>query len=395
MNKRKKVFISSLFLLLVSVPNMLGQTNAKSYDITKVGRHYGVFYNLPQTQLVVKVEAQKRTYVPGKLAAFAETYLHIKASTETSTAWKLIHFSASMIGVADTTKHYFIEMRDKTVAPLLTLDLNQMIIAINKPLDASIFKDASVLKLENNTQDNITENGLLNPEDYQTEKTVSFGAQTSKKGGDKLPTEYMTQEMMMATSESHLASLIADEIFTIRESRNLITRGQLENMPQDGVAIKLMLNNLSLQEEALSQLFLGTSTVEIKTKTIRILPVDLTDKVIMRFSKHLGLIDADNLAGNPIVLNIQDLKTLNQPIENGTEEKSSKGKAEGIAYNIPGKAAITISYNGQKILSDELPCTQFGLTDYLAPILFERKSTIQVTFDPITGSIINIDKEEK
>jgi len=373
---------------------MLAQTNASSYDVTKVGRHYGVFYNLPQTQLVVKVEAQKRTYVPGKLAAFAETYLHTKASTETSTIWKLNHFSASMIGVADTTKHYFIEMRDKTVAPLLTLDLNQMIIAINKPLAASIFKEASVLKPENNTQDDTTENSLLNPEDYQTEKTVSFDAQASKKG-DELPTEYMTQEMMMATSESHLASLIADEIFTIRESRNLITRGQLENMPQDGAAIKLMLNNLSVQEEALSQLFLGTSTVEIKTKTIKILPVDLTDKVVMRFSKHLGLIDADNLAGNPIVLNIQDLKTLNQPIENGTEEKSSKDKAEGIAYNIPGKAAITISYNGQKILSDELPCTQFGLTDYLAPILFERKSTIQVTFDPITGSIINIDKEEK
>lgn len=395
MNKRKNIFITSLFLIMASVPNILAQTNCKSYDVTKVGRHYGVFYNLPKTQLVVNIEAQKRTYTPGELAAYAETYLHKKASSKTSTVWKLNRFSASMIGVVDTTKHYFIEMRDKTVAPLITLDQNQMIVAINKPLDDSILKKASRLNPENDEQIDTTKNRGLNSEDHQTEKIVNFDTQSSNKK-DELPTEYMTQEMMIATSESHLASLIADEIFTIRESRNLITRGQLENMPQDGAAIKLMLNNLTIQENALSKLFLGTSTVESKIKTVSVFPADLTDKVIMRFSKHLGLVDADNLAGNPIVLNIQDLKTIKQTIEDETEKKSSKDKkSEGIAYNIPGKAAIAISYNGRKILSDELSCTQFGLIDYLAPILFERKSKIQVTFNSTTGALINIDKEEK
>lgn len=394
MNQRKIIFIASILLLVISTPKILAQTNSHPYDITKVGRHYGVFYNLPQTQLVVKVEAKKSTYIPGKLAAYAETYLHEKVSTKSTTTWTLNRFSASMIGIADTTKQYFIEMRDKTVAPLLTLDRNQMVVAINKPLATTTLEDASTLNPEDIMANEEHLNGILDSDSYQTEKVVHLDTLHSAKENE-LPTEYMTQEMMMATSESHLASLIADEIFTIRESRNLITRGQLENMPQDGAAIKLMLKNLSDQEDALSKLFLGSSSVETKTKTIKILPSDLTDKVIMRFSKYLGLIDADNLAGTPIVLHIKDLKTVNQAPEENEEKSSKDKKSEGIAYNIPGQAAITISYNGQTILSDKLPCTQFGLTDYLAPILFERKSTIQVTFDPITGALINIDKKGK
>ena len=42
----------------------------------------------------------------------------------------------------------------------------------------------------------------------------------------------------------------------------------------------------------------------------------------------------------------------------------------------------------------ELPVTQFGTIEYLAPALFNKKSTVQVTFNPDTGGLIKVDREE-
>ena len=42
----------------------------------------------------------------------------------------------------------------------------------------------------------------------------------------------------------------------------------------------------------------------------------------------------------------------------------------------------------------ELPITQFGVIEYLAPVLFNKNSTIKVYFDPNTGGLLKVDREE-
>ena len=57
-----------------------------------------------------------------------------------------------------------------------------------------------------------------------------------------------------------MAELIAQDIYEIRESRNLLVRGQADNMPKDGEQLRLMLNQLDKQDMAMTGLFSGITT---------------------------------------------------------------------------------------------------------------------------------------
>lgn len=50
------------------------------------------------------------------------------------------------------------------------------------------------------------------------------------------PRQYMTEEILLAGSSAKMAELTAKEIYNIRESKNLILRGQADTMPKDGAS---------------------------------------------------------------------------------------------------------------------------------------------------------------
>lgn len=85
----------------------------------------------------------------------------------------------------------------------------------------------------------------------------------------------------MASSTAKMAELVAKEIYNIRESKNALLRGQADNMPSDGAQLKIMLDNLNAQEEAMTQMFSGTCNKEERTFTVRLtLTRNLTMKLL-------------------------------------------------------------------------------------------------------------------
>ena len=185
--------------------------------------------------------------------------------------------------------------------------------------------------------------------------------------------------------------LVAKEINNIRESKNALLRGQADNMPSDGAQLKIMIDNLNLQEEAMTKMFSGIREKEEKTFTVRLTPdKEFSNEVAFRFSKKLGVVANNDLAGTPFYISLKDLKTVKIPQEDGKKKKD----LEGIAYNVPGQALVTLTDGKKKLYEGELPVTQFGIIEYLAPVLFNKNSTIKVYFDPNTGGLLKVDREE-
>ena len=106
---------------------------------------------------------------------------------------------------------------------------------------------------------------------------------------------------------------------------------------------------------------------------------------------------------------IKRLKDIERMAEDGTFEvlpkkevielkkewtKLEKKDLDGIAYNVPGQAMVTLTDGKKKLYEGELPITQFGVIEYLAPVLFNKNSTIKVYFDPNTGGLLKVDREE-
>lgn len=349
----KKLIILTGLLMTTSA---YAQTEVTA-GITR-GKDFGVTYMLPKSQIELEVKANKIKYTPGEFSKYADRYLRLtNVAADPQEYWELAGIKVKSAGIPDSENTYFVKLKDKTVAPLMELTENGIIRSINMPYSGK-----------------------------QTQATAP--AVTAKQQID--PRDFLTEEILMASSTAKMAELVAKEIYNIRESKNALLRGQADNMPQDGAQLKLMLDNLDAQEKAMTEMFSGTRSNEEKTVTIRIAPdKELNNEVAFRFSKKLGIVANNDLAGSPIYIQLKDMKTPALPADDG------KKKVEGIAYNVPGKAFVTLTDGKSNLFEGELPVTQFGAKEHLAPVLFNKNSTIKVLFDPETGGLIKVDRGEE
>lgn len=348
----RKCFI--LFSLLISASSY-AQTEVSNYLPGKNSE--GVTYFLPKTSIDITVKAEKTTYTPGNFCRYAEKYLRLTGiATAPDEQWAIKSVSITPIGTPDTEQAFTIKLKDKTVAPLVEL----------------------------------TEDGIIKAINTTYPDTPTKAVQEEKEAPALNPRDFLTEEILMAGSTAKMAELTAKEIYNIRESKNAITRGQADNMPKDGESLKIMLSSLEKQEQALMQLFTGTTTKESKVFTVKVTPTgDIDKEVLFRFSKKLGIVSASDLSGSPVYLTLTNQNTVPKP----TEEEKAKKKLDGVVYNVPGKADMIISNGAKTLYKGELTLSQFGNTEVLTNNLFNKKTTTKVTFDPTTGGLIKIEAE--
>ena len=318
----------------------------------------GVVYYLPKTVIEVKVTATKVTYTPGELCQYADRYLRLKGVTSApSEHWEIKSVEVGTIGVPDTEKAYSIKLKDKMVTSQVELTEDGIIKAINTTAPKDKPK----------------------PTEAAAEPTPRVD-----------PRSFMNEEMLLAGSTNKMAELIAREIYNIRESKSSLTRGQADYMPTDGAALKLMLDNLTTQEAALTEMFSGRTERTDKTFTFRVEPTaEIRDQVVFRFSRKLGVVKNDNLAGEPVYITVTDETTLPE----ADEAAKAKKKLEGVIYNIPGKARVSVESTERNYFEEEVIVAQFGETEVLIDNLFNKKVNTRVVFDPLTGGIRKIDKD--
>lgn len=326
------------------------------------GANEGITYYLPETEVGITLKATCIKKSPGEFSRYAERYLRVKdAIKEVNSHWELSGAEIATTGKPSADKMYTVKLNGSS-ASNLALDAHGIIAAINAPLP-------------------------------QSKENTAVSAATSRKNTDA--GQYMTEEMLQASSTAKLAELTAKEIYAIRESKLALTRGQAENMPKDGQAMQLMLAELDKQERALTELFIGrtdTLTQEIRVVIEPHEDCDTTKAVLLRFSHKLGFVSKDNLAGEPVYYNLRDLKSVKRP----TEEELKKRKPikkEGICYNIPGKAEVEVYTRTRKLAKEEVSVAQLGTTEILSKSLFNKKNATKVIFDTATGGIISIEKK--
>lgn len=349
---RKAVF----FLSLLLSAGCLAQTEVAPFIPGSSSE--GVAYFLPKTVLEVEVDVTKVKYIPGEFCKYAERYLRLTGISDTPDEyWEIRDIRVKPIGLPDPQNAYIIKLKDRTSAPMVEL----------------------------------TEDGILksiNVEPSGKKKTPAVPVIPAKKRLNAR--DFMTEEILMASSSAKMAELVAKEIYSIRESKNAIVRGQADNMPKDGESLKLMLANLEEQEQAMLDMFTGITEKENTTYTVRLTPnKNLTKEILFRFSKRLGVLGVNDLAGAPVYVTLTDLNTL--PVS--TEEKSRKRKLDGVVYNVPGKARVIIFDNRKTFYEGDVPVTQFGSTEILSDNLFNKKMNTKVTFNPVTGGLVKLEKE--
>ncbi len=84
-----------------------------------------------------------------------------------------------------------------------------------------------------------------------------------------------------------MAELVAKESIISVKAKNALLRGQADNMPSDGAQLKIMIDNLNLQEEAMTKCSPAYGRKEEKTFTVRLTPdKEFSNEVAFRFSRN-------------------------------------------------------------------------------------------------------------
>ena len=361
--KRTAILVTTLWGVLTS----FAQTNITTYQ-PGVSTEGAVYY-LPKTIINVNLTVEKKVYTPGELSQYAERYLRINnVADKENLYYGLKNATLTTMGIPDEKKLYHILFTGNSVAPLVHLNESGVLLGINTNLPP-------------------TASEAPTPQDSEQQPVD--------------PRTYLTEEMLMVTSKAKMAELVAKEIYDIRESRNLLLRGQNDNMPKDGEALKIILKGMEEQEQALMQLFIGTTVTETTTHTYQVIPDSETERALLgRFSRKLGLLHKDDLAGAPIYIDITNKNTVPAPAPEpeATDKKAKlKGKKnntkqDGLVYILPGKADIKVYSNNTVYAEECLSLAQFGNVETLSSSLFNKNKDIEITLDPHTGALLKVEE---
>ena len=342
--------------LLLGLP-LVAQTKVVKKNAVKAN-NFGITYSLPKTSLIVEAEVTKVTCKAGPYYQYAEKYLAVQdAIAEDAVYYELGKVRLINRGMPDPDNTYIVEFKPGTVAPYAYL----------------------------------TEDGLLcsiNTEYVPAEEKAEKKAVAAKQGAAQ--NSVLSEELLMAGSTARQAEVAAKQIYRIRESRMDILTGEADNLPPDGEAMKLVIQQLEAQEQTLSHLFTGTTEKTTDLYEVSIIPSDELDKeVIFRFSKQLGIVDADDLGGAPVYMNL--IATERAPQLEPKEAEKKEKSLKGIIYNVPGKAKVEITMGKRTLYKGEAQITQFGTQEGLAPVMFEdKKAPVKISFYPETGAIKQI-----
>lgn len=315
----------------------------------------GMSYYLPKTEMQFKFLVEKATYKPGQLCMYAERYMKKSdVAQKPSVTYRILDMGMTPVGVPDTAKHYTLSMDRKYSIGEVHLSDNGILLAINDQPKVIVPSKHFIPTLKQLP---------LNPMDY------------------------MNEDILTAGSNAKMAELVAQEIYDIRESRNMLQRGQAEFMPKDGEQMRLMMQGLDQQERALRQVFEGVTERDTTEVIISYVPVQSVDReMLFRFSSKLGFVDVDDLGGTPYFISIEE----EQKTETSTEANKKDRDDIGLRVNMPAKIKVTLYQQEKPIHTYTLYMGQFGQTESLSGALFGRKQTTKLILNPITGALESI-----
>lgn len=357
-----------LFLLLIGACMLCGM-HAQVLEKDESG----LVYYSPKTSITLDFTYTVETYEPGIYAQYAE----------------------AMLGVTDAVKENkkVYRLKDVHIGTTTSTDYT-------RPHKVTTEGGIPILL-------SINEKGLLtgyNLPTGQEKKEVHRSHMTGDHKSSRAAKNHIApypEDVLKAATPMAQAHAVAKQIFHLRETRMYLLNGEVEHAPADGEAMKLVLEELDKQEQALTALFMGKKSKKTEHKKTAYNKIsrqgaenDDVIKGLLFFSEENGFTNEDNIDADTITILICLNPVSYKPTV--TEPKKSKKKGEeltSLTYNLPGNAVVKVrSKKGDLHRERTIPMAQLGIDVALPKSMFTGASLPVIVFDEKTGNIKSISK---
>ena len=332
-----------------------------------------VVYYMPQTQLLFTVEYDEVVTDVGPFYQYSARYLGTKdVQTKAEKQFVLNNVTFMPMAAADTTRSYVLQ--DKS-------GKTQMV-------SLSPWGTLEGYNLESKVESQKSKDDCRKSKVESQKLQACHTACECLVGTETTNLMPLLEEQLMASSTAKMAEGAAKQIYRIREMRLNLLAGDVEKYPSDGEALKRVLAEMDKREQELTALFIGRRIVTHHVHHMTYIPAangKKADGILFRFSKYYGIVANDDLSGEPVKIQIS--KSAHQLF---TPEKSNKQSAPTLYYNLPGNGEMKVQYGEQVLVDHPVEVAQWGVSVPLNSALLNAST--KITFNPITGNIISIDK---
>lgn len=352
----KNRYIAALAALCTLLPAAGQQTRKLTAE---KHNEYGLVYSLPVTRLQVRVTAEMTRETPGRYWQYAKKYIGAEnVVTAPRAEWTVTGVEVIPFGTADTSTQYLMQLKPGATTYMSVAD-DGMLLSINAQAEAP----------ETPTNERTEpEKDDFNPDEYL---------------------QYVNEDFLSSQSAVKQAQMLAENIMEVRDAKISLTRGTADTMPTDGKQLELMLNSLSHQEESMTSAFIGNTFSTTASTSLTFTPSEEGKYTLLRVSDFDGFTTADDYAGEPLYLEVSDIRQGELPVNEKGEEKLIPRDA--VIYNIPGTAHVKLTYRGRTLYEQDIQMAQCGMQFGLSPQLFtDRKAPSYAVFNPVTGAVEKI-----
>ena len=308
-----------------------------------------VVYALPKTTLKINAEAIREVFTAGPYARFAPKYLGFEVAVDDKVSYTLKSLEMEYFVEADAAKTFTVALKDsKSSSNFLSMTSTGLVAMFENNAASSLpWRFGADAR-----QQQFTNRGH---ESTLTKETTTFYREVRTDSGfERVPVQ---QSQVVEKNVERRAEETANAIFALRKRRmEMITEG-VDGLSGD--AMRAALEELNRMEKEYLSLFTGKSSFDTQSAGFEVIPSPTQAKqlyIAFRFSESQGLMMRDNVAGRPVVLELDESGT--RPLATNAHD-TDKGRR--VSYRIPEVMTARLSDGQNVLLEMRVPMYQFGV----------------------------------
>lgn len=309
-----------------------------------------VIYSLPSTVLMLKVEAQKETFIAGPYAQYAQKYLGSSARTKNEVTYSLSSIEVIPCIEADQNARCMARISGAAAATNFLSMSSQGLIALPDSHNgrSGSWRFPSIAGSDQFDGKDLS--GNLTSTTATLYKTVQ-----TEEGFRRVAVQ---QSQVVEKSLEKKAAETAQAIFDLRKNRVQIITGDTD-ATFSGEALGAAIDEITRLEQEYMSLFYGITETSPQTMNFDVIPTADNESqmyVAFRISDESGLVPANDMSGRPVVLQLDvDKESQGEPSAAGVDQKM-------LYYRIPATATLRILDGSQMLLQTRVPVYQLGST---------------------------------
>jgi len=349
-------------ILLAAIATTLSAKDKETINITPVTQdadaaNGGVIYSLPKTMLRIKVDAEVTIRKAGPYYRYSNKFLNLNnVITEDSKTWEIKKVSIESFGVADKNRTYKIS---GTNIPALKFNSLGVVEGINITSQRA--------KKHIKQQQSDTELPELNFDNVRLGRNV-----------------------LTKTSTAAMAEEAALSIYRLRDKRISLLGGEEATILNDEGSYNKVFSEIDSMEKEYLSLFVGKELKVTVTKYYEIEPgaTSLTNTVLFRFSETDGFMDAMDIIGKPVYIDIDYSNAYKINAYSDDSKQRKQNPITGFRYILPGTINVKIIDRNILLTETNIQCSQNGKEATLPLEIINNKYSIK--FNPTNGALIEI-----